>query len=177
MKHIIAISGSLKSKSTNTAILNAAIKLSPQDLNIVLYTGIGGLPHFNPDIDGDKSPEVVRQYREVIKNADGVLICTPEYAFAVPGVLKNSLDWLVASGEYMDKPVMVISASPLITGGSMAHESIVHTLKTISARVVVEASLNIGAVSKKLDAEGNLIDIETIDLMRAALKIFASHID
>lgn len=177
MKNIVAISGSLKSNSANTAILNAAIKLSVQSLNIVLYTGIGDLPHFNPDIDGGKSPEVVKQYRHVIRSADGILICTPEYVFAVPGVLKNSLDWLVASGEYIDKPVMAISASPLVSGGISAHKSLVNTLKTMSARLIDEASLNIGAVSKKLDTDGNLADVDTIRKLKAARTLFSNNID
>jgi NAD(P)H-dependent FMN reductase len=176
MKKVVAISGSLKRSSSNTNLLKAAIQLAPEGLQIELYDGIGNLPHFNPDIDGDQSPDVVKAYREVIKNADGILICTPEYAFAVPGVLKNSLDWLVASGEYMDKPVMAISASPLITGGNKAHESLVHTLKTISANVIDDTSLNIGAVSKKLDANGKLIDEETTLALKSALITFEKGI-
>lgn len=176
MKRIVAISGSLKANSSNTHLLKAAQQLAPAGMEIIIYNGIGDLPHFNPDIDGDKSPDTVKRYREVIENANGILICTPEYAFAVPGVLKNSLDWLVASGEYMNKPVMAISASPLVTGGNKAHASLVHTLKTISANVIDEASLNIGAVSKKLDSDGKLIDEETILALKNALSIFEKNI-
>jgi len=176
MKRIIAISGSLKKKSSNTALLLAAQQLAPERMIIELYSGIGDLPHFNPDIDGDKSPDVVKQYRKIITEADGILLCTPEYAFAVPGVLKNSLDWLVASGEYMNKPVMAISASPLVTGGSKAHESLVHTLKTISANVIDELSLNIGTIGRKLNEKGELIDEETIATLRNALSIFEKNI-
>ncbi|MBS1773195.1 MAG: NAD(P)H-dependent oxidoreductase [Bacteroidetes bacterium] len=177
MPNIIAISGSLKSNSSNTRILKAAMQLAPEEMLIELYEGIGNLPHFNPDIDGDKSPEVVKQYREIIKNADGVLICTPEYAFGMPGVLKNALDWLVASGEFMNKPTMAISASPLVSGGNKAHASLVLTLKTISADVVDDASLNIGAVATKLDAEGNLADDETINQIKKALIVFKESIN
>jgi NAD(P)H-dependent FMN reductase/uncharacterized protein YndB with AHSA1/START domain len=176
MKRIIAISGSLKRVSSNTALLKEAQQLAPDGMVIELYSGIGDLPHFNPDIDGHKSPDIVKEYRKAITEADGVLLCTPEYAFAVPGVLKNSLDWLVASGEYMNKPVMAISASPLITGGSKAHASLVHTLKTISANVIDEASLNIGAISKKMDADGNLTDEETMLALKSALRIFEKNI-
>jgi NAD(P)H-dependent FMN reductase len=89
MKRIVAISGSLKEKSSNTALLIAAQQLAPEGVVIELYSGIGDLPHFNPDIDGDKSPDSVKACRKVITEADGVLLCTPEYAFALPGVLKK----------------------------------------------------------------------------------------
>jgi NAD(P)H-dependent FMN reductase len=76
----------------------------------------------------------------------------------------------------MNKPVMAISASPLVTGGNKAHASLVHTLKTISANVIEESSLNIGAIGKKLNDKGQLIDEETIAALRNALIIFDKHI-
>jgi len=89
-----------------------------------IYGGLDDLPHFSPDRDGDDPPRSVGRLRELLRTADGVLIGTPEYAFGVPGALKNALDWTVSSGEFDGKPVAAISASPLYTGGAKAHASL-----------------------------------------------------
>jgi chromate reductase len=100
---ILAISGSLRAASSNTAVLQAAAFLAPAGVEIVLYTGLGDLPHFNPDLDTDDPPEVVRALRHEIGQCDGLLICSPEYAHGVAGAMKNALDWLVSSVEFPEK--------------------------------------------------------------------------
>ncbi len=89
---ILAISGSLRASSTNTALVRAIIALAPEDMEITLYDGLGALPYFSPERDDENSPQSVRDLRAQLQAADGVLICTPEYAFGVPGVLKNALE-------------------------------------------------------------------------------------
>lgn len=97
-----------------------------------------------------------------LKEADGVLICTPEYAKGVPGSLKNALDWIVSSGEFVNKPVAVISASPHPDGGSIAMESILGTLSMMGAAVVAkEGALTIPFVNKKLGYTGEILDKKT----------------
>lgn len=93
---ILAISGSLRAVSSNTAVLRAAAMLAPTGVNITIYSGLGDLPHFNPDIDVDPAPLAVASFREQLKESDGVLISSPEYAHGVPGSMKNALDWLGA---------------------------------------------------------------------------------
>lgn len=105
---IIGISGSLRSSSTNTALLYATAALAPKELDLTIYKGLGDLPHFTPELDGDTSPRAVRDWRALLENSDGVLIGTPEYVYGMPGVLKNALDWLVSSGELVGKPVATI---------------------------------------------------------------------
>ncbi len=100
MHNIIAISGSLRTNSSNSKIIQTIAGLSTE-VDFIISNIIGDLPHFNPDNDKNKTPEIVKTWREQIKKADGVIICTPEYAFGVPGVLKNALDWLVSSGEFV----------------------------------------------------------------------------
>lgn len=104
--NIIAISGSLRSASSNTALLRAAADLAPENVKITIYEGLDKLPYFSPELDGEGAipPPTVAALRQQIKTADAVLFCTPEYAFGMPGVLKNALDWLVSSGEFVDKP-------------------------------------------------------------------------
>src|ERR1041385_679915 len=96
---ILAISGSLRASSSNTALLQAAAELVPEDVEVVLYEGLGDLPHFNPDLDGETVAPAVSGWRSKLRDADGVVFSVPEYAHGVPGVLKNSLDWVVGSGE------------------------------------------------------------------------------
>lgn len=95
---IMAISGSLRQQSSNTSLLNAIIGLSPENMNFTIYGGLGDLPHFNPDIDVDEGPDPVRGLRTQLKEADGVLICTPEYGNGVPVVLKTP--WI---GSYLQQ--------------------------------------------------------------------------
>src|SRR5690349_8235590 len=97
---ILAISGSLRTGSSNTAVLRAAARLVPVGVEIVLYDGIARLPFFNPDLDGDEVPAPVAEMRTLIGSVDGLLISSPEYARGVAGVTKNALDWLVGSHEF-----------------------------------------------------------------------------
>jgi len=84
----------------------------PGHVKLTIYDGLGNLPHFNPEIDTEFPPPPVSDFRSQLNNSAGVIISTPEYAHGIPGVLKNALDWLVASGELYEKPVALFSASP-----------------------------------------------------------------
>ena len=108
---ILAISGSLRSGSSNSLLLQAASSLAPPDAEVTIYEGIDRLPFFNPDLDGDEVPASVEAFRSALRSADGLLISSPEYAHGVPGTLKNALDWLVGSGEIINKPLAIINAS------------------------------------------------------------------
>jgi chromate reductase, NAD(P)H dehydrogenase (quinone) len=166
---ILAISGSLRSKSSSTLILHVLVELAADTINISIYDGIGNLPHFNPDIDSEDAIANVVDWRSQIQDADGVIFCTPEYAHGVPGVLKNSLDWIVSSGEFMHKPTAVISASPSLDGGSKANASLVQTLKVMMAAIAEGTILCIPAVSAKLNHESKLIDSATEIALRSVL--------
>lgn len=130
---ILAISGSLRAASTNTTLLKAAAALVPQDVTLNVYDGIGDLPHFNPDLDTDPPRAAVGELRFQLRKSAGVIISSPEYAHGVPGVLKNALDWLVASGELYEKPVALFSASPR---ANYAQASLLETLTVMTAKVV-----------------------------------------
>jgi chromate reductase len=159
--NILAVSGSLRKDSSNTALLHAAAALAPSYVSVNYYEGLNDLPHFNPEIDLDHAFEAVEFWRSQLKTADGILICTPEYAKGVPGVLKNALDWIVSSGEFMNKPVAIISASPTPWGGEYAHDSIILTLTMMDARIVEGATLTIPFIALKLNKSGVIIDTET----------------
>jgi len=102
---VLAISGSLRSQSSNTTVLRAVAMLAPPVVVVSIYDGIGKLPHFNPDLE-ETSGLAVLDFRQRLQESDAVLISSPEYAHGVPGVLKNALDWIVGSGELVNKPVL-----------------------------------------------------------------------
>jgi chromate reductase, NAD(P)H dehydrogenase (quinone) len=166
---ILAISGSLRLKSSNAAILQVVRELASDAINISIYDGIGNLPHFNPDVDSDDALAPVYDWRTRLQNTDGVLFCTPEYAYGIPGVLKNALDWIVSSGEFMHKPTAVISASPSPDGGNKANASLVQTLRVMMAEIAEGATLCIPGVSAKLNDRNKLIDTGTEAALRSLL--------
>lgn len=169
MIKILAISGSLRASSSNTNILRVLVNLAPEDVSIEIYEGIGTLPHFNPEIDDERELISVQDWRSQIDRADAIIFCTPEYAHGVPGVLKNALDWIVSSGEFMHKPTAVISASPSPDGGEKANASLVQTLRMMMAEIPQGSILCVAGVSAKLDRNGDVIDLETTRSLRSLL--------
>jgi chromate reductase len=164
---IIAICGSLRAQSSNRALLQAAVKLAPEGMEVTIYESLASLPHFNPDDDeeGTTPPPRVAELRSLLAAADGILISSPEYAHGVPGSLKNALDWLVSDGALVDKPIALINASPI--GGQFAQASLVETLTTMNWRVV-----GTWAASKKVRDEN--VDDEVVETIRAALMALRS---
>ena len=168
---IIAISGSLRAESSNAALLRAASRVAPDGVEVVTYGAMGELPHFNPDLDaeGSEPPPRVRELRELLIGADAILISSPEYAHGVPGSFKNLLDWLVSTGELVEKPVALLNASP--SGGEFAQRAIVETLRTMNWRVVDEASRVAPFVRRKI--VGELTDEESLSVLRESLAAVA----
>jgi chromate reductase len=160
MKKILAISGSLRQGSSNHAILTYLGSIAPADIEYTIYNDLVLIPPFDPGLDTDIPPPVVATLRQLLTETDGLIICTPEYAFGVPGSLKNMLDWLVSSSTLVDKPVALITAS---LGGEHAHASLLLTLGALSANVVDEATLLIQFVRSKMDADGNVKDEKTVE--------------
>ncbi len=174
---ILAISGSLRAGSTNTTLVRAIAAMAPEGMEVTIYDGLGDLPHFSPDLDDENSPPSVIRWRELLRRADGVLICTPEYAFGVPGSLKNALDWTVSSGDLNEKPVAAISASPLYGGGDKAHASLLLTLTALGAAVPDGAKLIVPGVKKVLDAGGAVSDSTIARALGSVLDALARAID
>ena len=154
--NLLAISGSLKSTSSNTSILRALSKFKTESVDIILFEGLDQLPHFNPE--NEKGTKAVSIFKEQLKKADGVIISTPEYAFGVPGTLKNALDWTVSSGELNEKPVIAISASPLYEGGSKAMTSLLLTLGALGTKMTEKSHLSIPNINKKINASAEILD-------------------
>ena len=170
---LLAISGSLRAVSVNTAVLRAAANLAPSGTEIFLYTGLGNLPAFNADLDNDAPPDIVQTFRREVGSADGLLISSPEYARGVPGSLKNALDWLVSSSEFPGKPVALIQTSPRAVDAPAQLRLI---LSTMSARLIEAASLTLPLLGRSLDANEIVADASLAAPLRAAVEVFVEAI-
>ena len=171
---ILAISGSLRTGSSNTMLLRAAVALAPQAFEVSVYDGLATLPHFNPDQDNEAAPPPVVDFRSQLHASDGVLISSPEYAHGVPGVLKNALDWVVASGELYGKPVALLNASPRSVH---AQASLKETLTVMTANLIPEASITVSLRSNKVDEASIISDPGISHALRSALEAFGRAID
>lgn len=168
---ILAVSGSLQPRSANTAVLRAALRMAPEGQAVSLYPTIGELPFFNPDLDGETPPAAVTAWREALKAADAVVFGCPEYMYAMPGVLKNALEWVVGSGELVGKPAAVISASTSNLGGVRAQIGLVQVLGAMDVPVV--EAMAIPMVRAKLGPDGELADAETLRRLGELMKALA----
>ena len=171
----LAISGSLRRVSSNTALLRAAAILAPETIEgteVVLYEGLGDLPHFNPDLE-ENEPAPVTAFRKLVQEADGLILCSPEYAHGVPGVLKNALDWLVGGSEFVDKPVVLFNATPPAT---YAQASLTETVTIMSGRLVREAYVEVPLRGKSLDENAIAAHPEISAAVRRGLAAFARAI-
>ncbi len=164
--HVLTICGSLREKSSNAAVLEAARRLAPSQMSITHYAGLSLLPHFNPDLDTDNPPAEVLELRRWVGRSDALLICSPEYARGVAGALKNALDWLVSSFEFPGKPVALINASQRAVHSDAQLRL---TLETMSARLVTSASITLPLMGTGLDAEGIAGDVKFASPLRSAL--------
>jgi NAD(P)H-dependent FMN reductase len=166
---VLAISGSLRARSTNTEVLLALRTIAPQPHTVLVCTEIGDLPHFNPDLDRDgmEPPAAVRRFRDQVGAADAIVICSPEYAHGVPGVLKNALDWLVSAPEIVHKPIGLLNASSRATH---AYVSLAETLRTMSTHLVPGASVTLPLDGRRLEAAAIAADPALAALLRGALQ-------
>lgn len=165
--HVLTISGSLRAASSNSTLLRVLPALAPDGVSITTYEGLGTLPPFNPDLDTDDGSPAVTDLRARLRAADAVVICSPEYAHGVPGVLKNALDWIVGSGEFMHKPVGLINASP---ASVYAQAQLAETLTVMMANVLAEASPTVAVQGRRLDEAGILADADLTATLRSALR-------
>jgi len=168
---LLGLSGSIRSASYSVAILRAlqaalgpGIKLEMADIRLPLY---------NEDEDGENTGAVVQAFRQAIAQVDGLVISTPEYNHGIPGVLKNALDWVVGSGELVEKPVALFNASPRST---YAQASLLETLTVMSANIVEEAFITIELAGKKLDEAGMVADSEISKALKSALAVLETAI-
>jgi chromate reductase len=162
---VLLITGSIRSGSTNAALLRTVQSLAPGS---VYYDRLASLPHFNPDDDHDPLPAPVSELRAEIAAASAVLFCTPEYAGALPGSFKNLLDWTIGGGEIYQKPVAWINVSTSGTGAAGAHDELRRVLG-YAGTTIVEAACRALPVSRSAVGPDGLVD--DADVQAAALEV------
>ena len=137
--------------------------MMPPNINYTIYNGVSYIPAFDPGLDNDSPPAAVAELRRQLAEANAIVICTPEYAYGIPGALKNTLDWTVSSASFSGKLTALITAS---TGGETAHAALIKVLGAIDADLIKGATLLISFIRSKMDSEGNIKDEETAEKLR-----------
>jgi chromate reductase len=168
---VLAISGSLRAASHNTALLRAASGLAPDGVEVDLYEGLELLPPYNEDHDTDEPPVEVARLRDAIARADAVLFATPEYNGSVPGQLKNTVDWASRphrQAALWGKPVGVVGASMSEYGALWAQDHLRKALGIAGARVA-DVELALGKAHERITPDGELTDIQAREQLSAVV--------
>lgn len=168
------MTGSLQARSSNLALLRTLVESLDGTHEVRFSRALHELPAFNSDLDIDTPPPAVAAWRAEIAAADAVAIATPEYAFGIAGALKNALDWVVSSGEFVGKPVVLVAASTLETGASLALEALERTIRVMTADVV--GTVSVPFVRSKLDATGAVNDEATQHRLRELANGLATRV-
>ncbi len=171
---ILGICGSTRKQSSNLSLLKAIGTIAGDRFTLQLFEGLAALPQFNPDDDTEFAVPQVKAFRDQVAGADGIIVCTPEYAMGVPGSLKNALDWVVSTSSFSGKPVMAITAS---LSGQKAHLSLLETLRVIEAVVPEQLQLVIPFVKTKVDVTRDTIsDAETLRQVHGLVDRFCEKV-
>jgi chromate reductase, NAD(P)H dehydrogenase (quinone) len=160
---ILTICGSLRTHSSNLALLEAVEQLAPSGTKISRYRDIANLPHFSPDQDlTNQLPEEAQNLRDKVAAADGLLFAVPEYMHSLPGSFKNALDWMVGCQKFPGKPVALAHVN---SRHAFAPAQLEEVLKTMAAEIVPEAGFNLGYTTNQIEKEticGNEEHVATI---------------
>jgi chromate reductase, NAD(P)H dehydrogenase (quinone) len=167
---ILGLAGSLRRASFNRGLIRAAQELAPDGVMVELYEGLAEIPFFNQDVEDEGDPVPVKALKEKIREADAVLIATPEYDYAIPGVLTTALDWsLRPPSPLRHKPVGIVGASPGSVGTARGQMVLRQILLHAPAYVLPEPQMFISYSRERFDENGDLTDEETRERMRRFL--------
>jgi chromate reductase len=171
MKNIFVIIGSASSNSANLKIVEKIENLTSNELKLTIFNNLKTLPHFDPELSTDNTPNSIIVFRKEIEKADGILICTPEYIYSIPSGLKNAIEWCIATTVFSGKPIGLITAA---ASGEKGHEQLQLIMKTAMAKFSKETTLLIQGIKGKFDNQNKLTDIETIKRLNNFIKEFKS---
>ncbi|MDX6379322.1 MAG: hypothetical protein QOI57_346 [Rubrobacteraceae bacterium] len=167
---ILGLVGSLRRASFNRGLIRAAQELAPDGVTVELYEGLGEIPFFNQDVEDEGDPASVKELKEKIREANAVLIATPEYDYAIPGVLTTALDWaLRPPSPLRHKPVGIVGASPGNVGTARGQIVLRQILLHAPAYVLPEPQMFISYSRERFDENSDLTDEETRERMRRFL--------
>jgi chromate reductase, NAD(P)H dehydrogenase (quinone) len=177
---ILAISGSLRAASHNTALLRAAAELAPGGVDIELYEDLEALPPYNEDRDTDQPPAEVTRLREAIEDADAILFSTPEYNTTMPGQVKQVVDWASRphgpESALWGKPAAAMGASVTDYGAMWAQDHLRRALGIAGARVL-DTELAVPHAEQLIDADGRLTDPETRERVGELVESLVEHMN
>lgn len=176
---ILGFCGSLRKASYNKMLLNAAVGLAPEGMEIEIYDGLRDLPHFDQDFERDQ-PEVVRDLKRRVKEADGLLFVTPEYNHSIPGPLKNAIDWLSRppdDNSLARKPVAVFGCGGSTFGAVRMQIAFREILFSLSVDILPRLEVIVFRAQERFDAKGNLTDEVTTNVVKEALTMLADRIE
>jgi chromate reductase, NAD(P)H dehydrogenase (quinone) len=180
MASILLVPGSSRRGSTNVAVLRTAAALAHDDVETVLYAGIGELPLFNPDDDreGESVDARVEAMRAAVASADAILICTPEYAGALPAALKNLLEWTIGDAGTYAKPVAWINAAgpAAPSAAADAHDSLRSVLGYAGAEIVEGACARVPIARDQVGPDGLVVDPGARAAITDALGRLVAHV-
>lgn len=181
MTRIIGISGSLRKGSYNSAVLRAAAGLVPADCELKIES-IAGIPLYNGDDEAQSGiPSAVTRLKDAIASSDGLLIVTPEYNNSIPGVIKNSIDWLSRPGSdiprvFKGRPAALAGASPGGFGTILSQNAWLPIFRTLGVDLWSGGRLLVSRVSGSVDAEGEINDDAVRENIRKFMHGFAQYI-
>jgi chromate reductase len=168
---ILTFAGSLRKGSYNKALVRAAVEVAPENVTMEVFD-LEGIPPFNQDNENNPPPKV-SEFKEKIRNADALLIATPEYNYSIPGVLKNAIDW--ASRPYRDnsladKPVAIMSASTGMLGGGRAQYHLRQSFVFLNMHPVNKPEVMLPFAAQNVDADGKLTNEQTKILIKQLIE-------
>lgn len=173
-KSLLLISGSTREGSINTAVLRTISTLLPSDWKATLYSELTRLPHFNPDLEQSGPPAAVADLRRSVQEAQAVLFCTPEYAGAMPGAMKNLLEWTIGDTVMSDKPVGWVNPSTSPRRAAGTYDTLRTVLSYTGADIIEDACLNIPVVRSQVSEIGTIEDTGIQDRLRTAVTALTS---
>ncbi|HEX5152415.1 MAG TPA: NADPH-dependent FMN reductase [Parafilimonas sp.] len=168
-KNILAIIGSASKNSSNLKLVQRIADLTQDDFDITIFDRLSSLPHFDPDLSVGDTPEIISDFRQLIQRSNGVIICTPEYIFSIPGSLKNAIEWCVATTVFSKKPARLITAS---ASGEKGQEELKLIMRTIEAIFTDDTTLLIKGIKGKITEGGNINDDKTSEQLMAFITAF-----
>ncbi|MGB7948406.1 MAG: NADPH-dependent FMN reductase [Candidatus Binatia bacterium] len=176
---VFGLAGSLREGSFNRGLLRAAVELAPADMEIQIFTGLGDVPPYNADVDDKGNPEPVLALKNAIREADAMLIATPEYNYSVPGVLKNAIDWSsrpAGQSVLNRKPAAIMGCSQGLGGTIRAQHALRQSFVFTETHAMLQPEIKLPSVAKLFDASGKLTDETTRQYLRRFLEAFVQWI-
>ena len=172
-KNVFVIIGSASKSSSNEKLVDNFADLTKDFLNLTVFNDLKTLPHFDPGLSVDDPPKQIVEFRKSVENADGIVICTPEYVFSIPSGLKNAIEWCVSTTIFSDKPTGLITGS---AHGEKGHEELQLIMKTVMAKFTDETVLLINGIKGKINDQGVITNEKTKDDLKKFSEAFKNLI-